>query len=105
MPVISGWQSLVRILFYGVVAVYLFYLFESKYSKKEFAVLVIPLLYLLFFSLPLSVLEGNVGVMTFSSRFYSGHNVQVLLFFAYLIKIIVMAMDSRKIKPQQKIES
>lgn len=105
LPVFSDWQYLVRIVFYGAVAVYLFYLYQSRYSKKEIAVLVLPLLYLLFFSLPLGIIENSLTLMTFFIKFYPGHNIQVLLFFAYLTKIIVTAMDSKKGELQQKTES
>ena len=87
LPLISDWQYWVRILLYGAIAVYLFYLYQSRYAKKELAVLVIPLLYLAFFSLPLSALESNVSVMTFSHRFYSGLTVSAILLFAYLVAL------------------
>ncbi len=103
LPTFSDWQYWVRILLYGAIAVYLFYLYQSRYAKKELAVLVIPLLYLAFFSLPLSALEGNVSVMTFSHRFFSGVNVPVLLLFAYLVKTVATALTWVKDgKPQKK---
>lgn len=105
LPLISDWQYWVRILLYGAIAVYLFYLYQSRYAKKELAVLVIPLLYLAFFSLPLSALESNVSVMTFSHRFYSGLTVSALLLFAYLVKTVATALTWAKDSKQQEKES
>lgn len=105
LPLISDWQYWVRILLYGAIAVYLFYLYQSRYAKKELAVLVIPLLYLAFFSLPLSALESNVSVMTFSHRFYSGLTVSALLLFAYLVKTVATALMWAKDSKQQEKES
>lgn len=105
LPLISDWQYWARILLYGAIAVYLFYLYQTRYAKKELAVLVIPLLYLAFFSLPLSALENNVSVMTFSHRFYSGLNIQVLLLFAYLVKTVATALTWAKDSKQEEKES
>ncbi|HMM06036.1 MAG TPA: hypothetical protein PKD52_05130 [Clostridiales bacterium] len=100
----SDWQYWVRILLYGTLAVYLFYLYQTRYAKKELAVLAIPIFYLVFFSLPTGVLESNVTLLTLYHRFYSGLSIPVLLLFAYLVKTVATALTWTKDSKQQEKE-
>lgn len=88
---------LYRILYYGILAGFVYWFCQRKYVKKDIGMLILPCIYLLFVSLPLGLISNmGTAVTAVYVMIYPGHAVAMPLFFVYLYKTVITAIRATK---------
>lgn len=88
---------LYKILYFGILAGFIYWFCQRKYVKKDLGMLIAPCIYLLFVSLPGGILRDLGGVIyEIYLNLFPGYAVAMVLFFTYLYKTIITAIRATK---------